>query len=112
MGSLYMLNPFKYKLFSLQLFSHKLCRWLVPFALLLLLVSNVVLIFRSPVYTISFVLQLSIYVVAFVGIKSDVSGPCLVKLPAFFVMVNLSILKAWCRYLRGERALSWQPTNR
>lgn len=34
MRSLPMLNPFQYGMFAWQLFSHKLCRWLVPFAII------------------------------------------------------------------------------
>ncbi|MGH9894714.1 MAG: glycosyltransferase family 2 protein, partial [bacterium] len=34
-ANLRMLNPLRYGLFSWQLLSHKLCRWLVPFAMIL-----------------------------------------------------------------------------
>src|SRR5262249_29179610 len=54
MKSLSMLNPFKYHLFSWQLFSHKLCRWLVPFAMILVFVSNMLLISSSALYQYTF----------------------------------------------------------
>ena len=37
-----MLNPARYGLFAWQLLSHKLCRWLVPHAMLVALASNAV----------------------------------------------------------------------
>ena len=37
-------NPFKYGFISFQLFSHKVLRWMIPFLLPLLLVSNIFLI--------------------------------------------------------------------
>ena len=43
MRSLSLLNPFRYHLFAWQLFSHKLCRWLVPFAMIAALAANAVL---------------------------------------------------------------------
>jgi hypothetical protein len=36
----------------------------------------------------------------------------MLRLPSFFVMVNLSILDAWIRYFRGERIVSWSPSKR
>ena len=38
-----LLNPFRYGLFSWQLVSHKLFRWLTPCAILVLLISNLFL---------------------------------------------------------------------
>ncbi len=34
------------------------------------------------------------------------------RIPSFFVMVNVSILAAWVRYCRGERIVSWTPSKR
>ena len=112
MKSLPMLNPFRYGLFSWQLLSHKLCRWLVPGALILAFVSNLFLVFRSPWYSFFFVLQLCFYGVAAGGIKINLFSRNFLKLPAFFVVVNLSILTAWFRYLRGERLVTWNPSER
>ena len=36
----------------------------------------------------------------------------LVKVPWFFVQVNLAILAAWIRFLRGERIVHWTPSRR
>jgi len=112
MKSLPMLNPFRYGLFSWQLFSHKLCRWLVSIALIVAFASNAFLIHRSSFYLFLFVLQLAFYVLAFGGVKLNLSSPGILRIPSFFVLVNLSILSAWFRYFRGQRIVSWEPSER
>ena len=108
-GNLRMLNPFRYGLFSWQLASHKLCRWLVPFALIGACAANVMLVGRSTLYGATFLLQLAFYTAAFVGHRTGRPG---LKIPFFFVLVNLAILSAWCRVARGERMTSWRPSDR
>ncbi len=113
MKNLNMLNSFKYGLFSWQLFSHKLCRWLVPVALLAGLFSNASLIRESDVYMYIFICQCLFYAMAAVGIRTDFLARLnTFKVPSFFVLVNLSILNAWYRYVRGERMVSWEPSKR
>jgi len=53
-----LLNPFRYGLFSWQLASHKLCRWLLPLAFIALLVSNFFLWTNGRFYQIALVAQL------------------------------------------------------
>ena len=113
MRSLPMLNPFQYGLFAWQLFSHKLCRWLVPFAMIGAFLANGMLASQSTLYRALFAAQLLLYG----GASAYVWGgriPCrqVLKLPTFFVLVNLSILDAWFRYLRGERVFRWDPSKR
>jgi cellulose synthase/poly-beta-1,6-N-acetylglucosamine synthase-like glycosyltransferase len=113
MKNLNMLNFIKYGLFSWQLFSHKLCRWIVPFALTTGLLSNAALIHRSSVYAILFAAQCLFYASAAVGIRTCLfAKQNAVKVPSFFVLVNLSIMNAWFRYLRGERMPTWDPSRR
>ena len=113
MRSLSLLNPFRYHLFAWQLFSHKLCRWLVPFAMIAALAANAVLATSSLFFQGILVAQVVFYAVAlaYLGIKRLPSFGML-RLPSFFVMVNLSILDAWIRYFRGERIVSWSPSKR
>ncbi len=113
MRSLALLNPFRYHLFAWQLLSHKLCRWMVPFALILALLSNSVLAWDSSVYRALLAAQVAFYGLAAAYLWSHrVPKVAVLRLPSFFVMVNLSILDAWLRYLRGDRILSWDPSKR
>lgn len=108
-----LLNPLRYGLFSWQLLSHKLCRWLVPFAMIAALVSNACLALESASYLALLCLQVAFYVVALAGLwLGSFPGSRLIKLPSFLFLVNLSILKAWYRYLKGERLVKWDPSMR
>ncbi len=113
MRSLPMLNPFRYGIFAWQLFSHKLCRWLVPFAMIFALVSNIVLAAQSALYRILLVGHVLFYLTAaaYAGC-SWMPKSNLFRLPSFFVLVNLSILDAWMRYWRGDRVFRWEPSKR
>ncbi len=113
MRSLPMLNPFRYGLFSWQLFSHKLCRWLVPFAMIVALASNVALATQSIWYRALLAGQTSFYVLAIAYASCQwMPKSNLFRLPSFFVLVNLSILDAWIRYVRGDRVFRWEPSKR
>lgn len=113
MKSLALVNPFRYPVFAWQLISHKLCRWLVPFGLIGAFVSNALLAWSSPFYEITMGAQIVFYAVALSGLmwKSLARLP-IIKLPSFFVMVNVSILHAWWRYVAGERLVAWEPSRR
>lgn len=107
------LNPLRYGLFSWQLLSHKLFRWLVPYALIAALVTNVLLATASPGYRALLVLQGAFYLFAVAGITHRppfLSAPF--RLPAFTVQVNGSILHAWFHFLRGRRVVGWSPSSR
>lgn len=104
-----MMNPFRYRLFAWQLVSHKLCRWLVPFALIVAWVSNALLAAQSPLYLVAFLAQIGFYLAAAVGIRT---GRRTLKVPAFLVVSNLAILVAWFRYAAGQRIVAWSPSER
>ena len=132
MRNLSLLNPIKYGLFSWQLFSHKLCRWLVPFLLISAFISNVVIMFNSvPLFCI-FILQISFYSLALYYYKKQTTInrlettpfinnskfkiqnllASISKLCYFFITVNTSIFVAWLKYIKGERATFWEPSKR
>lgn len=113
MRSLPLLNPVRYHLFAWQLISHKLCRWLVPFAMIVAFVTNVLLIPVSRLYQMVWGLQVVFYGVALLCLWApQLPRLGMLRLPSFFVMVNVSILDAWLRYWRGERIVSWSPSKR
>lgn len=113
MESLGLVNPIQYPLFAWQLVSHKLCRWLVPFAMLSVLITNAILTVAFGRYGLLLALQTVFYAVALSGLcwRSLLRLPA-VKLPAFFVLVNASIFKAWLRYWSGDRLFVWEPSKR
>jgi cellulose synthase/poly-beta-1,6-N-acetylglucosamine synthase-like glycosyltransferase len=108
-----LLNPIRNPLFALYLISHKLLRWLVPFFLISMLISNLALV-GEGFYSFLFVMQLLFYLVAAFASLSDslIKSMPLAKVPLFFVAVNLSILVAWGKYFAGTRQEIWTPTKR
>lgn len=109
-----LLNPLRYGLFAWQLASHKLCRWWVPFGMVGSLVASGLLAGESALYAVLFAGQCGLGLAALAGSSERVTFPGgrLLRLPSFFVVVNLSILVAWYRYARGERMVSWTPSSR
>jgi glycosyltransferase involved in cell wall biosynthesis len=104
-----LLNPFRYGMFAWQLASHKVCRWLVPFAMITAAISNGFLVSHSPLYAAAFVVQCAFYAVALGGVWTRAS---MLRIPMFFFVANLGVLTAWVRYARGERIASWNPSKR
>jgi glycosyltransferase involved in cell wall biosynthesis len=104
-----MLNPLRYGLLSWQLASHKLCRWLVPFAMIAALVSNAVLVSRSPFYLAMFLVQSAFYAAALCGLAAGVPA---FKIPTFLLLANIGVLVAWVRFARGDRIVCWNPSER
>jgi cellulose synthase/poly-beta-1,6-N-acetylglucosamine synthase-like glycosyltransferase len=111
--NLNLLNIFKYKWFSFFLFSHKLMRWLVPYFLLLLLVSNY-FILDQLFYKVLFVAQLLFYILAISSMPSNsiIRNYLIGRIPLFFTMVNLAIAKSWYLFFIGQRQEIWSPTKR
>lgn len=111
------LNPFTYRLFAWQLFSHKLCRWLVPFFLVLVLLSNIFLVPSSGLYAWLLGLQALFYLLAagyglFQWPDRLPLFPGSLKIPYYFLVVNAAIIIAWVKFFRGERSVYWEPSKR
>ena len=102
MRSLALVNPLRHSVFAWQLLSHKLCRWLVPFAMMAAFVSNALLALSSQWYAMLFLFKILFYSVALGGIlwKPLLRFP-IIKLFSFFLLVNAAIFQAWVRLLVG-----------
>jgi glycosyltransferase involved in cell wall biosynthesis len=109
-----LLNPFRYGAFAWMLFSHKLCRWVVPWALV---GATGALVALAP----GAVWPRGALVVGGFGSLAGVVGwlwpegrrpPRLVSLPAFFLVTNLAALHAWINLCRGQLNPIWEPTRR
>lgn len=108
-----MLNPLRYGWFSWQLFSHKVVRWTVPFAMLLALVSSAWLARSSRFFAAVAAIQVAGYAFALVAtffpsIAENAAG----RAVHYLVQANLAILVAWLRFLRGDRVVLWNPSAR
>jgi glycosyltransferase involved in cell wall biosynthesis len=110
---LHLLNVFRYGIFSWQLMSHKLFRWMLPFAFLGALVSNFFLWNAGIIYRIFLFMQLAGYLA---GLLSTAGGAlarsAVFKLAGFIVMGNVATLVAWWKFCRGEKLAVWEPSRR
>jgi len=106
------LNVFRYGFFSYQYFCHKLLRWLVPYLMIAALAANVLILKNSPLYMATFVLQVLFYGFALLGWRKNGECAKLLKIPYYFVSVNLSIFVAWMKYIRNQRVVMWNPSER
>ena len=108
-----LLNVFKYRFFSLQLVSHKLLRWVIPFFMIVALVANLMLVQKNQFYIILALIQLLFYSLAVWGyfIREYNKFSRLLILPYFLVSSNISILFAWFYFLKGERYATWTPSR-
>ena len=106
-----LLNPVNYKIFSVQLISHKLFRYLAFVPQVTLVLSNVFLISESPFYFLFFIAQVLFFSLAWVGhaSESNEENPVWLTLPYYFSLLNISSMHATWRYLKGEKQIIWNP---
>jgi glycosyltransferase involved in cell wall biosynthesis len=112
-GNAHLLNPFKYPAFSFILWSHKLMRWLAPLPMAGALITSW-LLRGHTFYLVAFVAQVVCYAFAVAGLAWPALAArlSLVRLAAFFVLVNVASLKALLLWISGARLEVWEPTRR
>jgi cellulose synthase/poly-beta-1,6-N-acetylglucosamine synthase-like glycosyltransferase len=105
-----MLNPFRSGFYAIQLFSHKVMRYLVPFFLMAIFVASGSLA-SSMFYRLLFSVQFAGYACAALAWLLDLAGmrSRLLALPQYFVLANVASLIAMYKFFRGERFASWEP---
>lgn len=93
--------------------SHKLLRWLAPFALLAVLAANIALAGR-PGYGVLLAGQAVFYGLAALGGCVRRRHPALrpVRVAALFTSVNLALLVGCWRWLTGRQRAAWHRTER
>ncbi len=109
-----LMNPIRYGLFAWFLWSHKLIRWLVPFALA---VGAVALVALAPRYWWAALGSAGLAVGLILAATgwywaSPRPAPRLASMAAYFVSGTIAGIVAWKRALLGEGAPVWEPTPR
>ena len=108
-----LLNPLRYGLLSVQLWSHKVLRWAVPWFTLLYVVGVALLFERAALAValaapVALVLGLS----AAGAVVPQLRRTSLVGGAYYFVQANLAVLYASLLFLAGRRVTTWVPTQR
>lgn len=112
-GRARLLDPTRTGMFAFLLFSHKLMRWLVPWFLVVMVVSHAALL-DSWVFRFLAVPHYGFYLLGLAGLLGPkvMRGWRPIRIAAYFVTVHAAILVAWGRYLGGVRQEVWSPTVR
>lgn len=106
-----MLNPLTNGFYAVQLLSHKVMRYLVPFFLIAFLAGSAALAPGSLVFRIVLAGQLVCYAGALIAwlLEGARVRHRLLSLPHYFVLTNVASLIALYQFLRGERYAQWEP---
>jgi cellulose synthase/poly-beta-1,6-N-acetylglucosamine synthase-like glycosyltransferase len=93
--------------------SHKVLRWFVPHLMVVALLANVALVGQPP-YGAMLALQLAFYGLSALAWWRSLSGsaPRLLRLPLFFVGMNLALLVGFWKFLTGQYSGAWARTER
>src|ERR1700674_5392478 len=104
-------NPLRFPLFSWQLMSHKLLRYLSFLPLTVALVLNWSLLQRGWVYVGGAAAQgvfTALVVMALLGPRK-LAQSALSRYGFYFALLNVASAVAFVRFLRGQRQVLWQP---
>ncbi len=105
----HLFNPFKYGLFSLQLVSHKLLRYLAFIPLFLALISNGLITGEGWFYQLAFIAQIIFYsAAAFVSLNDGTKNKWL-ALTNYFCLINIAAAMAFIKFIKGEKIVIWKP---
>jgi len=104
-------NPLRYPLFSWQLASHKLLRYLSGLPLLLAAVVNWILLGHGLVYQLAAACQVAFFLLMvskFTGLR-PLAELAITRYCYYFFLLNWSSAVALVKFLGGTRQVLWQP---
>jgi hypothetical protein len=104
------MNPFKTGLFSLEVISHKLLRWLIPIFLVNIAVGSIILSYSGmKAFQLLVILETIFLWLAMVGnlLRARNHIPALFFYPYYFLMVNFYSLKGIAKALQGDIQITW-----
>lgn len=107
------LNPFKGTFFFSYL-SHKVLRWFTPHFLMFAFAINLFLI-AEPIHFGVLVLTLFMGALAVIGYRRSISGkrnPTVVNILVFVVVMNISLLIGFYKYMFSDLSGRWERTSR
>ena len=111
----HLLNPARFGLFAWMLLSHKVCRWLAPWAAVLALGALSVLSLSVPWARWMLggaVLLLAAAAAGWAWPVGPGGAPRVFTVPAYLVSGNVAALRALIGAMRGQRHATWEPTRR
>ncbi|HIK58854.1 MAG TPA: glycosyltransferase family 2 protein [Nitrospinaceae bacterium] len=107
----YLLNPFKYGIFSWQLGSHKVLRYAAFLLFVPMYLSTLLLISEDWVYRLAFWGQTLFYCSALLGwyLERKAKGSGVLYVPFYFCLLNVASAFALWKFLNNEKQVTWIP---
>lgn len=105
----HLFNPMNYGLFSLQIISHKLLRYLAFIPLCVVLLTSLILADYHWFYALAALGQLGFYGAAGYAEANNRSDSRLLGLAHYFSLINLASMMAFFRFVKGEKIVMWKP---
>ncbi|MFC2061044.1 glycosyltransferase family 2 protein [Elusimicrobiota bacterium] len=105
-----LLNPSRYGFFSVQLFFHKIMRYMIPVFMLVILADSILLAVAGTGYVsrIMIITEMMFYIAALLGGITQ-SRLKLFYIPYYFCMTNYALLIAIIKFMGGEKKVLWDP---
>ncbi len=99
---------------SFSFLSHKVLRWICPFLLILVIISNIFLYSFHPFYMGTLYTQAILLVIPFIDHLLRKIGLHIVILRfiTHFYTMNLALLAGFLKFIKGSETDIWQPTQR
>jgi cellulose synthase/poly-beta-1,6-N-acetylglucosamine synthase-like glycosyltransferase len=104
----HLFNLGRYGIFSWQLMSHKLLRYLAFIPLALAFISSALLSGDSLFYMLAYFAQLLFYGSAFYAGVTESQNKWL-GLINYYCLINFAALLAFVNFIRGEKIVMWKP---
>lgn len=105
----HLFNPKSYGIFSLQLISHKLLRYLAFIPLIVAFISNAFITGYGSFYTLTFLIQIVFYGAAAVVSLNDGTNNRWLALAHYFCLINIASAMAFIKFMKGEKIVMWKP---
>ncbi len=104
------LNPFRFGFYALEVLSHKLLRWLIPF-FILIAAAGIIILAQMKLEVFQRLLLLGILfswsIVIGKFLKDWPACPSILLVPYYFYLVNFNSLKGVLQSLRGNVQITW-----
>lgn len=109
----YLLAP-KYNPFAFAFFSHKICRWITPFAILKSFVFSLILSFYFKVFILITIMYGSLIILPIATIyfeKHKIKIP-FVNSIGHFLLMNLALFIGFFKFIKATNQSAWEPPKR
>lgn len=108
----HLMNPVRFGIFSLQMISHKLLRYLAFIPLMTFTLATLLLTPQGGFYLVSFFGLMALYGLGWAGRKSEREGDHLTfiyAVPYYFLLLNLASFRALVAFMKKEKKVVWNP---